>query len=80
MSLNTQPDQYAEDKEGFIDLHVKIHRDDVRQMLRDDNQKPPYIGKKLLRLIAAIMHDSLSGGDNYYDDLRAAYERATEAE
>lgn len=88
MALNTASDRYKEDKEGYIDIHVKIHRDDIFDALdfsgdpklEEKIDKKPRISKALFQEIAAIMHDHMSGGDDYYELLKAAYERATGAD
>ena len=73
-----------EDKDGFINLNVRVHRDDILDALGFDSDdepdgqqgKPPEISRELFKRICQTMADNepFSGGDMFSDSCREAYE------
>ena len=61
------------DKDGFINLNIKVHRDDIYEMTEKWGKETPKVSKEKFRLICEKMHNWMSGGDDYYGYLKAAY-------
>ena len=78
-----------EDKDGFINLNVRVHRDDIFDVIGDDfaykatvQQKKRRISKELFKRIAQRMADNepFSGGDMFSDSCLEAYDAETKGD
>jgi len=79
-----------EDKEGFINLNVRVHRDDIIEAVcagfeeDDDDTKEfaRWLTKKRFKEIAQIManHAPFCGGDEFEDSITDAVETINELE
>jgi hypothetical protein len=71
-----------EDKEGFINLNVRVHRDDILDALDEDADDSliPHLSKKEFKRICQKMADKepFSGGDIFNEACRDAYEAVME--
>lgn len=71
-----------EDKEGFINLNMRVHRDDILDALDEDEDDSliPHLTKKEFKRICQKMADNepFSGGDIFSDACREAYEAVME--
>lgn len=72
-----------EDKEGFINLNVRVHRDDILDAIGERDEDAPdlssdetQISKERFKRICQKMADNepFSGGDIFSDACREAYE------
>jgi len=77
-----------EDADGYINLNVRVSRDDIFDAVSDDDEesdralKKALLSKKFFSRIAQVMADNepFSGGDNWSNSCRDAYSEAVEGE